>query len=265
MRISRLLLVGAVAFLPLGAQTKSKASSYNPPRLADGKPDFNGIWEVRQKVDANLETRINGKSVIVDPPDGRIPYKPAELAKKKENEKNRATLDTAARCQMPGVPRLAYIPYPFQIVQSANQPVIVFLSQYVHVVRNINMQSADHLDGLEQWLGDSRGRWEGDTLVVDVADFNDSTWFDAAGSHHSNALHVVERFTRINPTTINYAATIEDPNVLTKPFRINMPLALHNEKNFQLLEYECYAAKEGPTVTVGDKPDPQHPRPEPGK
>jgi hypothetical protein len=265
MRISRLLLVGAIAALTLAAQTKSKAPAYNPPRLADGKPDFNGIWEVRQKVDANLETRINGKGVIVDPPDGRIPYKPAELAKKKENEKHRATLDTSSKCQMPGVPRLAYVPYPFQIVQSANQPVIVFLSQYIHVVRNINMLSSEHLDGLELWLGDSRGRWEGDTLVVDVADFNNMTWFDAAGSHHSDALHVVERFTRINPTTINYEATIEDPKVLTKPFKINMPLVLHTEKNFQLLEYECYGVKEGPTVTVGDKPDPQHPGTEPGK
>jgi hypothetical protein len=247
----------AILVFSVLASAQTKAPPYNPPRLADGKPDLNGLWEVRLKVDANLETRMNGKGVIVDPPDGRIPYKPVELTKKKANEKNRATDDPVSKCQMPGVPRLAYIPYPFQIVESANQPVIVFLSQYVHTVRNINI-GGDHLDGLDLWLGDSRGHWDGDTLVIDVADFNDMTWFDAAGSHHSDALHVVERFTRIGPTTINYEATIEDPKVLTKPFKIAMPLLLHTEKNYQLLEHECYADKEGPTVTVGDKPDPQH-------
>jgi hypothetical protein len=239
----------------LFAVALSAAAAYTPPRLADGHPDLNGIWEIRSKVDANLETaKINGKSVIVEPKDGRIPYKPEELAKKKENEKAKAAADPVGKCLMPGIPRLAYVPYPFQIVQSANQPVIAFLSQFAHEVRNINM-GGEHLDGLDLWLGDSRGRWDGDTLVIDVADFNDMTWFDGAGSHHSEALHVVERFTRTGPETISYEATIEDPKVLTKPFKIAMPLTLHTEKNFQLLEHECYADKEGPTVTVGDKPD----------
>jgi hypothetical protein len=258
MKISgSLLCTLALTTVAVNAPAQTTKSASEPPRLADGKPDFNGIWEVRSKVDANLETRVNGKSVIVDPPDGRIPYKPAELAKKKQNDKNKATEDPVGKCQMPGVPRLAYVPYPFQIVESASQPVIVFLSQYVHTVRNINM-GGEHLDGLDLWLGDSRGHWDGDTLVIDVADFNDSTWFDASGSHHSDALHVVERFTRTGPATLNYEATIEDPKALTKPFKISMPLTLHTEKNFQLLEHECYADKEGPTVTVGDKPDPQH-------
>ena len=228
-------------------------------RLADGKPDLNGIWEVRAKIDADLEAKINGKSVIVEPADGRIPYKPEALARKKENNRKRAAADTQAKCYMPGVPRLFYIPYPFQIVQSANQTVIVVLSQYIHTVRNINMQG-EHLDGLDLWLGDSRAHWEGDTLVVDVADFNDLTWFDAAGNYHSDALHVVERLTRTAAGTITYEATIEDPKVLTRPFKIRMPLTLHTEKNFQILEYECFGDKEGPTVTVGDKPDPAHGR-----
>jgi hypothetical protein len=247
------VLLCALASLPAFAAS----SGYAIPRLADGKPDLNGIWEIHGKVDANLETKINGKSVIVEPKDGKIPYKSEELAKKKQNAKAAATDDPVNRCQMPGVPRLAYVPYPFQIIEAANQPVIVFLSQYVHTVRNINM-GGEHLDGLDLWLGDSRGHWDGDTLVIDVVDFNDMTWFDGAGSHHSDAMHVVERFTRTSPTNITYEATIEDSKVLTKPFKIAFPLTLHTEKNFQLLEYECYAVKEGPTVTVGDKPDPQH-------
>jgi hypothetical protein len=254
-------LVGTAVSSP--AQSKApanaKAGAYSPPRMTDAKPDFNGIWEVRAKVDADLEGKIGGKNIIVDPPDGKIPYKPEALAKRKTNNQNRATADTMAKCWMPGVPRLMYIPYPFQIVESPKQPVIAILSQYVHIVRNIQMQG-EHLDGLENWLGDSRGHWEGDTLVVDVNNFNDQTWFDAAGNYHSSDLHVVERFTRTGPETITYEATMSDPQVLTKPFKISLPLMLHTEKNFQILEYECYALKEGPTFTVGDKPDPEHKR-----
>jgi len=244
-----------LAAATLAAQPKA----YTPPRLADGKPDLNGIWEVRGKIDADVEAKSGSKNIIVDPPDGKIPYKPEALARKKELSAKRATADPISKCWMPGTPRLMYSPYPFRIAQSANQPVIVIMSQYAHTLRNIHM-GGEHLDGLELWLGDSRGHWEADTLVVDVTAFNDMTWFDAAGSHHSGMLHVVERYTRTGPEVITYEATITDPVVLTKPFKISLPLALHTEKNFQIMEYECYAVKEGPTITVGDKKDPEHGR-----
>jgi hypothetical protein len=255
MNIRSALILAALSVCAFGQQ-KSK---YTLPRLDDGKPDFNGIWEVRGKIDENLEAKLNGRNVIVDPADGKIPYKPEALAKKKELYSKRATANTLNKCWMPGVPRLMYIPHPFRIAQAANQPVIAFLSEYAHVVRSINM-SGEHLDGLDLWLGDSRGHWDGDTLVVDVADFNDLTWFDATGSLHSDKLHVVERYTRTDPETITYEATIEDPQVLTKPFKISLPLKLHTEKNAQIMEFECYAVKEGPTFTVGDKKDPEHGR-----
>jgi hypothetical protein len=248
-------LCGACAL----ALAQTKAGGYSPPRLSDGKPDLNGIWEVRAKVDADLEGKIGGKNIIVDPADGKIPYKPESLARKKENNQKRAALDPMSKCWMPGVPRLMYVPYPFQIVQSPGQPVIPILSQYVHTIRNIHLQG-EHLDGLDNWLGDSRAHWDGDTLAVEVTNFNDQTWFDAAGNYHSDGLKVNERYTRTSPDTITYEATLTDPKVLTKPFKISLPLTLHTEKNFQILEYECYAMKEGPTVTVGDKPDPQHGR-----
>jgi hypothetical protein len=242
-----LMLCGAsVSALAQGKQT------YSPPRLADGKPDLNGIWQVQGKADADLEGKINGKNIIVEPSDGKIPYKPEALAQKKTNAQNKAAGDPMAKCWMPGVPRLMYIPYPYQIVEAANQPVIPILSQYVHIIRNIQMQG-EHLDGLENWLGDSRGKWEGDTLVVDVTNFNDQTWFDAAGNYHSGDLHVVERFTRTGPATIAYEATMTDPKVLAKPFKIALTLAKNTEKNAQIMEYECYANKEGPSFTVGDK------------
>lgn len=235
-----------VSALPLTAQSVA--------HLADGKPDLNGIWEVRGKVDADLEAKVNGKNIVVDPPNGKIPWTPDALARKKANGLKHAD-DSVAKCRMPGVPRLAYIPYPFQIAQSANQPVIGFMSQYVHTMRNIYL-IGEHLDGLENWLGDSRAHWEGDSLLVEVTNFNDSTWLDAAGSPHSNELKVVERFTRTGPDTLGYEATINDPKMLTKPFKIALTFARHTEKNFQLLESECYAMREGPTITVGDKPDP---------
>ena len=247
------IALACAASLPAFSQANAKKSgAYNPPRLADGHPDLNGIWEVRAKVDADLEGKINGKNIIVDPADGKIPYKPEALAQKKDNAAKRATADPLNKCWMPGVPRLMYVPYPFQIVQSANQPVMPILSQYVHVIRNVNM-TGEHLDGLDLWLGDTRAHWEGDTLVTDVADFNDQTWFDAAGNYHSGDLKVTERFTRTAPDTITYEATMTDPKVLTKPFKISLPVTLHTEKNFQIMEYECYAVKEGPTFTVGDK------------
>jgi hypothetical protein len=93
-------------------------------------------------------------------------------------------------------------------------------------------------------MGDSRGHWEGDTLVVDVSNNNDQTWFDASGNFHSDALHIVERYTRTGPDTIGYEATLEDPKVFTRPWKINLTLYRRPEKNLQLMEYDCYAYEE---------------------
>jgi hypothetical protein len=179
-----------------------------------------------------------GLGVIVDPPDGMIPYLPAAREKQKQNFAQHADLDPVNRCFLPGVPRVMYLAFPIQIIQSPK--FIVIASEYVHTVRNIFMQG-QHLDNIEFWMGDSRGRWEGDTLVVDVANFNDQTWLDRSGNHHSEALHVVERFTRTEPDVITYEARIEDPKVFSRPWTMRMPLYLHREPNFRLLEYECHA------------------------
>jgi hypothetical protein len=246
-----LALCGIV--VPVLAQEKSQGKqTYAVPRLADGKPDLNGIWQVQGNVDADIEGKINGKNIIVDPSNGKIPYKPEAVAQQKANMQKKATDDPLKKCWLPGVPRLMYIAYPYQIVESANQPVIPILSEYAHVIRNIHMRG-QHLEGLENWLGDSRGKWEGDTLVVDVTNFNDQTWFDAAGNYHSNELNVTERYTRTGPNTIAYEATMTDPKVLARPFKIAVTLNRNTAKNAQIMEHECYADKEGPTFTVGDK------------
>ena len=170
---------------------------------------------------------------------GDIPYQEWALAKRQENYKNRLTDDPEAKCWMVGTPRILYMPYPFQIVQTADQ--IAIISEYVHTVRNLRLNS-NHPEGPIEWfMGDSRARWEGETLVVDVVHFTDQTWFDRAGNFHSAALHVVERFTRTGPDHISYEATIEDPKVFTRPWKIRMPFYRRVEPNAQLLEYECHA------------------------
>jgi hypothetical protein len=163
-----------------------------------------------------------GIGVIVDPADGKIPYRPEARAKQQDNFKNRATLDPMHKCYMPGVPRVTYLPFPFQILQTGK--TVVMLSEYTHTTRNVFL-SDKHLDGLELWMGDSRGRWDGDVLVVDVSNNNDKTWLDMAGNFHSDALHVVERYRMTSPNTIEYEATLEDSKVFTKPWTIRLGIA----------------------------------------
>ncbi len=236
-------------------------AKYTAPRTADGKPDLQGIWEIRNTASFNVEAHgadsgiRAGTGVIVDPPDGKIPYQPWAAAKQKENYRNRDTTDQVNKCFLPGVPRLMYMPYPFQIFQLPD--VVIITSEYVHNVRNVFMQG-NHLDQIYEWNGDSRGHWEGDTLVVDVANFNDESWFDKSGNFHSDALHVIERYTRTEPDVITYEATIEDPKVFTRPWRMSMPIYQHREKNVRLLEYECHAYLEGPNATEDDKHNPVH-------
>src|SRR5688500_10183713 len=233
----------------VAAMTLAGAQSYTPPRTPFGQPDLQGIWQVLNNSAAfDLEPHTAtwgvpaGLGVIVDPPGGMIPYQPWAMAKKKENFQSRQTADPLAKCFKPGVPRLTYLPFPLQIVQSPQQVTIFY--EYVHNYRNINLSRKTHLDGLDFWNGDSIGRWEGNTLVVDVANFNDQTWLDGAGNFHSEALHVVERYTRTDANTITYEATIEDPKVFTRPWKMSLTLHLHREPNFRLLEYECHAYAE---------------------
>ena len=252
--ISALVVVAAVVVAsldtPVAGQTAaSKAPAYTPPRTASGQPDLQGIWQVLStSTAANIEPHAAslgvpaGLGVIVDPPDGMIPYQPSALARRRENFQNRATADPLAKCFKPGVPRLTYLPFPFQIVQSPQ--VVMIFYEYVHNYRTIHLNRKTHVDGLDFWNGDSIGRWEGNTLVVDVANFNGQTWFDSAGNFHSEALHVVERYTRTDAGTMMYEATIEDPKVFTRPWKIGVPLHLRREPNVRLLEYECHAYAE---------------------
>jgi hypothetical protein len=226
-----------------GAGQTAATTTYTPPRTPEGQPDLQGIWQVMNTAAWDLEdhqARLGvpaGQGVVEG---GAIPYQPAALAKKKANFEKRATLDAETKCYLPGVPRITYMPYPFRIVQQAGK--ISFLYEYVRAIRYIYTNGNPHPRGpIDWWMGDSRGRWEGNTLVVDVIHFNDQTWFDRTGNFHSDALHVIERYTPTSRDHMLYEVTIEDPKVFTRPWKMSMPLYRRQERNVELLEYECTA------------------------
>ena len=227
--------------LAVGSSTFAQ-EAYRAPRTPDGHPDLQGIWQALNTAVWNIEDHapelgVPGGQGIVE--GGEIPYLPSALALRQENFRKRLTADPEAKCYMAGVPRITYMPYPFQIVQQGNQVSILY--EYVHTVRNIYVNSPHPKGPIQWWMGDSRGRWEGETLVADVVHFTDQTWFDRSGNYHSAALHVVERYTRTGPDHILYEATIEDPKVFSRPWKISLPLYRRQERNVRLLEYECYA------------------------
>jgi hypothetical protein len=239
--------VFALAPIRAAGQAPAGAAQTNsPPRTPDGRPDLSGIWQVLNTAAWDIQDHSAQKDVpagqgVVE--GNAIPYQPWAAAKKEENFKNRLTADPDTKCYMPGVPRVTYMPYPFQIHQTPKYVVILY--EYRHVMRTIYTDGSPHLPGAPGtidsiWMGDSRGHWEGDTLVVDVIHFTDQTWFDKAGNFHSTALHLTERYTPVGADHINYEVTIEDPKVFTRPWKMSMPLYRRKEPNVQVLEYLCF-------------------------
>lgn len=232
---------------PIAAQGSAAANTV--PRTPDGKPNLSGIWQAMNSANHDLEVHAAKPSPIVAlgaagavpgglgvVEGGPIPYKPEALAKKKANAENWLTLDPEIKCYMPGVPRATYLPFPFQIVQTPSSILMTY--EFAAASRIITMNR--RVDApVESWMGYSSGKWEGDTLVVEVRGFNDKTWFDRAGNYHSDALVVTERYTAITPDALRYEATIEDPNVFTRPWKISMPLYRRLEKDAQLVEFRC--------------------------
>lgn len=254
---SALAAMMTIGVVPLAAQT------YRAPRTADGKPDLNGIWQALSEANYDLEGHTARPAMALRqgprgpvpapgvlalgavgavPPSvgvvegGAIPYKPEALAIKKQNQEDWINRDPEIKCYLPGVPRATYMPYPFQIMQSAS--AMSFVYEFDGATRNIFMKDPGPALA-DSWMGWSVGHWEGETLVISVTDMIDKTWFDRAGNFHSDKLHVVERYTRISPDVISYEATIEDPDVFTRPWKISMPLYRRQEKNVQILDFKC--------------------------
>jgi hypothetical protein len=221
-----------------GAQNRPRA--YTGPRTADGKPNLNGIWQVLGSAHWDLEPHapedgVPGGQGVVE--GGSIPYQSWALEKKQQNHAQRATADPLSKCYLPGVPRVTYVPLPFEIVQTPKYVVMSY--EVAHARRIIYTDGSPHVEALELWMGDSRGKWEGDTLVVSTNNFTDKTWFDKAGNFHSTALQVVERYTPTDADHIRYEATIDDPMVFTRPWKIDLIIYRRLEPGLQLLDYDC--------------------------
>jgi len=239
----------AVVILLAAMQGAAQAPAFRAPRTADGKPSLNGIWQALNSANWDLQAHAAAQGpapalgAIVSMPLGlgvvegdEIPYLPAAVAKKRANQANWTKLDPEAKCYLPGVPRATYLPHPFQIVQSPQNILISY--EYAGAVRIINMGAPTKAPG-DSWMGWSNGRWEGEPLVVDATSFLGETWFDRAANYHSDALHVVERYTPRSADTLMYEATIEDPKVFSRPWKISMPLYRRVEKDAKLLEFKC--------------------------
>ncbi len=240
-----------VGFLLKGSPVagQGQPAAYKARRTADGKPNLNGIWQANTTANFDLQAHAAKPSPVIAlgaagaVPAGlgvvegnEIPYKPEALAQKKANAEKWLTSDPEIKCFMPGVPRATYMPFPFQIVQTPTAVLLAY--EFASATRVISMTGPVEAP-VDAWMGYSAGRWEGETLVVDVKGFNDQTWFDRAGNYHSEALHVVERYTPTSADALLYEATIEDPKVFTRPWKISLPLYRRLEKNAQLLEFKC--------------------------
>jgi hypothetical protein len=233
------------------------------PRTAAGKPDMNGIWQALGNAHYDIEPHSasgamawrpgpvipvpakeivalgavgavpSGPGIVVG---GPIPYTPAGLAKKKENQEHWLERDPEIKCYLPGVPRATYMPFPFQIFQSERAFFITY--EYAGAVRNIYLKDPGPPQ-VDTWMGQSVGAWASDTFVVTTTGFNADSWFDRAGNHHTEQMKVTERYSMLGPDHIQYEATIEDPQTFTRPWTIRLPLYRHVNADARLGQFKC--------------------------
>jgi hypothetical protein len=248
---------------------RTQGSAGEVPRTEDGKPDFSGIWQANS--DAYWDVLAHDARPMVAQPGvykdvpvlaapvvalgtagwipaslgvvegNEIPYQTWAAARQKENLANWLDRDPELRCYYPGVPRAMYLPYKFQIIQSTSKVMMAF--EFRNAERMIHLDEVVPYPG-DAFMGHSVGRWQGDTLIVDVTRFTDNTWFDRAGNFHSDALHVTERYTPLGRNAIQYEARMEDPKVFTRPWTIRLPLYRHLEANAAILPFRCMEAVE---------------------
>jgi len=266
-----MIAVAAAAVLTVvsWSMTRTAGQAQRLSRIDDGRPNFSGVWQVLNEANWDLEAHaarpgmvtqvgvhplalvpaapvlalgavgaVPGSIGVVE--GGTIPYQPWAAAQKKENAEHWLDRDPEVKCLLAGIPRSMYLPHPFQIIQGKDKVEMVF--SYNSSGRTINLNKVESLP-VDTYNGFSVGHWEGDTLVTEVTGFNGLTWLDRAGNFSSDRLRVVERFTPIgninDMLALQYEATIEDPMVLTRPFKISMPLYRRVEPNAQLLEFRC--------------------------
>ena len=276
---------------PAAKEPAAAASTYTPPRTPDGQPDMSGMWlpyagtrpmetpsgkpwtprpgynpgtnsayTFFPPAENRGATVRDRRPMVVDPPDGKIPLQGWAEAKREEliaNQDKAEQLDPRVRCLQSGVPR-ANLPVFYNSYQFLQIPgYVVLLYEWNHMSRFIPLDGRPHVSPqIRLPMGDSRGRWEGNTLIVDVTNFTDRTWVVGHGAppegapgsalstghgvFHSEALHVVERFTLVDANTIGYEATIEDPKVFTRPWTISFDAFNRAPADHMLFEYACH-------------------------
>ena len=246
MTVAAIAVILTVSAAPIAGQS----TDYRAERTADGMPDLNGIWQAVGAHHWDIEGHAARPGPVVElaalgaipaglgiVEGGEIPYRDAARAQKQENLQFWLDRDPAVKCYMPGVPRANIMPYPFQIVQTPEYILIAY--EFASSSRIVYMDRPDMESPVNTWMGHSRGSWDGETLVIDVTDQMPDTWLDSSGNHHSDQLHVVERYTAVSPYHLMYEATIEDTEVYTRPWTISMPLYRRIDENMQLLEFKC--------------------------
>ena len=256
--------LGAATIVAAGflLQTPAETQAARPARVG-GKPNMNGIWQALNTANYDILSHQAKAALAFRPgpvvpvpaaqvvalgavgavPAGNgivegdeIPYLPEAAKKQKENQENWLDRDPEIKCYLPGVPRANYMPMPFQILHS--DKAVFFAYEYAGAVRNILLTDPGPAP-VDSWMGQSVGKWEGDTFVVTVTGFNDQTWFDRAGNHHSDKLKVTERYTMQGPDHMWYEATIEDPVTFSKPWKMRFPLYRHINPDARLNQFKC--------------------------
>jgi hypothetical protein len=266
--VATALAAAAVSAVISISMTRTAGQAARPARTADGKPNFGGVWQALNEAHWDLQAhearagmvmqkgiydyeyaRVPAAPVLalgaaggvpgsigVVQGDGQIPYRPEAAAIKQQNGENWIDRDPELKCYLPGIPRAMYMPYPFAITQGTDK---------IHMTYGFsNAGRVIHLNKVEgppddTYMGHSVGRWEKDTLVVEVTSFNGKNWFDRAGNYHSEQLRLVERFSPISPDAIRYEATIDDPKIFLRPWTISMPIYRRLEPNATVIDYPC--------------------------
>jgi hypothetical protein len=244
------VLTWLIAAAVIAATAHSVSPTVTAQTPARRPPDLQGVWRVWNLAKYDLEDHgakpgvPAGRGFVVDPPDGKIPYRPEALAKREKNYAGTKdqdpwkNSDPLVKCYLPGIPRMTYLGWPFQIIQTPDY--VYFDYEWAHKKRTIPINSKVPVPKDDTaWMGLARGHYEGTSLVVNLTNFNSYTWFDMAGNYHSDALQVVERYTPINADTLQYEATMTDPKVFTRPWTIRM--TIQRQKDIGILDYECTA------------------------
>src|SRR5258708_198153 len=254
------------AAAPVANPAATKAASaahFSVPRLPTGQPDFNGVWQVMNPANYNIEPHASSAGLQMRPgpvvpvpakevvalgavgsvpaglgvvEGGLIPYTPAALKQRDANRADWIHKDPEIKCYLPGVPRANYMDLPFQIFQPEIATLIAY--EYAGAMRNLQFKDPGPAP-VDSWMGQSVAHWEGDTLVVIVTGMLDSTWFDRAGNFHTGDLKVTERWTPTGPGVMRYEPTMEDSSIFTRPWKMSMNLYKHVGEDARLQQFKC--------------------------